>query len=163
MQKLAELKGPATWESYLNLNYFLPEAEMYASTAAKYRYETLYNQINGIPGSEEEQSELANLMKKLHPSLAGHRPPRPKKKQGLLHLLKSLEENFKLLPKTITQKLRRAWQTCYARMRRFFGSRRSMFRNWRYIINYCTVLFPPSRYLFILNDADSSSFSNTLC
>ena len=80
MNKLAELKGQVSWKSYLNLDYFLDGADMYASTAAKYQYETLYNQVNGIPGSEEEQSELAKLMKKLHPSLTGHRPPRPKKK-----------------------------------------------------------------------------------
>ncbi|CDJ47884.1 hypothetical protein EBH_0018220 [Eimeria brunetti] len=131
VNKLTELKGQSTWSSYLNLDYFLSSAKMYGKTAAKYKYEVLYNQINDIPGTEEEESELATLMKKLHPSLAGHRPPRPKKKQGILAMLNKFKENLKVLPQTIRRSFFIEWRKCYARLRRFFGSRRSMLRNWR--------------------------------
>ncbi|CDJ29800.1 LOW QUALITY PROTEIN: uncharacterized protein EMH_0052810 [Eimeria mitis] len=105
VHKLSELKGQETWTSYLNLDYFLGGAKMYGKTAAKYRFEVLYNQINDIPGTEEEETELANLMKKLHPSLAGYRPPRPKKKEGILQMLKRFKDNFKVLPQKLQGKL----------------------------------------------------------
>ncbi|KAL8454435.1 hypothetical protein Emed_000156 [Eimeria media] len=130
--KLAEIKGPSvTWEKYLNLDYFLKTEKLYSKTAAKYKYETLRNQLNDVPGSEAEQSELQNLMKKLHPSLSGYKPARPKKKKGLLKMLVSLKQNFRILPATIRNKLSLVWRNCYARLRRFFGSRRSFFRGWR--------------------------------
>ncbi|KAL8435472.1 hypothetical protein ACSSS7_002479 [Eimeria intestinalis] len=105
---------------------------MYAKTTAKYKYETLRNQLNDVPASEAEQSELQNLMQKLHPSLAGYKPARPKKKRGLIKMLVSLKQNFRILPATIRNKLSLLWRNCYARLRRFFGSRRSLFREWRY-------------------------------
>ncbi|CDJ57471.1 hypothetical protein, conserved [Eimeria maxima] len=131
VNKLTELKGQATWSSYLNLDYFLKDAKMYGKTAAKYKFEVLYNQVNDIRGTDEEESELAKLMKKLHPSLAGHRPPRPQKKKGFVAMFKRLQANFKVLPQIIRQKVTLAWRQCYARMRRFFGSRRSILSGWR--------------------------------
>ncbi|KAL8269663.1 hypothetical protein Esti_006418 [Eimeria stiedai] len=132
VSKLAEIKGDGvTWQKYLNLDYFLTTEKMYAKTTAKYKYETLRNQLNDVPGSEEEQSELEKLMKKLHPSLSGYKPARPKKKRGLLKMLVSLKQNFRILPATIRNKISHLWRNCYARLRRFFGSRRSYFREWR--------------------------------
>lgn len=133
MTKLAELKGEVTWRSYLNLDYFLKSAKKYGKTAAKYKYEVLYNQINDLPGTDEEETELARLMKKLHPSVSGHRPPRPKKKQGLLNMLTRFKDNFNILPTIVRERVALEWRSCLARMRRFFGNRRSMLRSWRYI------------------------------
>ncbi|KAL8426366.1 hypothetical protein Efla_002984 [Eimeria flavescens] len=129
--KLAEMKGDVSWQSYLNLDYFLKTAKMYGKTAAQYRFETLRNQLNDVPGTPEEQSELERLMKKMHPSLSGYRPPRPKKKKGLLTMLVNLKQNFRILPDMVRKKVSLLWKNCYARLRRFFGSRRSFFRGWR--------------------------------
>ena len=97
-----------------------------------YKYEVLYNQLNDVPGTPEEESELANLMKHLHPSLSGHKPPRPKKKEGFLTLLAKLKEKFLVLPETMREKVKVVWKNCLARIRRFFGSRRSPLRSWKY-------------------------------
>lgn len=141
VKKLEEVKGNVPWHSYLNLDYFLKTAKMYGKTAARYRYEVLFDQLNDIPGDAERQSELAKLMKKLHPSLSGHRPPRPKKKEGFLAMLLKLRENFPVLPKTIRQKLSVLWRDYFSRMRRFFGSRRSWFHSWKY------GFAPPARHI----------------
>ncbi|OEH77475.1 hypothetical protein cyc_02950 [Cyclospora cayetanensis] len=124
VRKLAELKGQVTWLSYLNLDYFNKSAKIYAKTAAKYSYQVLYNQLNDLSGSPEEESELARLMKKLHPSLSGYRPPRPKKKSGFIAMLARFRENIGILPRSVRQKVIDTIRNCVARMRRFLGSRR---------------------------------------
>ncbi|XP_026191273.1 uncharacterized protein LOC34619717 [Cyclospora cayetanensis] len=131
VRKLAELKGQVTWLSYLNLDYFNKSAKIYAKTAAKYSYQVLYNQLNDLSGSPEEESELARLMKKLHPSLSGYRPPRPKKKSGFIAMLARFRENIGILPRSVRQKVIDTIRNCVARMRRFLGSRRSWFYRWK--------------------------------
>lgn len=131
VEKLAELKGRSSWKDYLNLDYFLTSAEVYGNTAARYKYEILYNQINDIPGSDKERSDLQNLMQELHPSLLGYKPVKPQKKQGQLSMLKRLNENLNLLPGSIKRKVAQFCKQTIARLRRLVGSRRSWFYTWR--------------------------------
>lgn len=131
VNKLATVKGSYSWSDFLNLNYFLPTMDIYSKTAARYKFELLANQLNGIQGSEEEQSLLDRLIMKLHPALGGPTVPKPKSKKGVMAVLKTIHTYLSTLPSKTKTFMSKFVQTSYAKVRRLVASRRSWFAKWK--------------------------------
>lgn len=109
---LNNVKGETSWEDFLNIRIFEPEADLYGRTAASYSYEEL----------QQLMSAETDLLTDIHPALGG--PQRfVRDSNDLVTVLRSYAEDIKRLPPSLRKSLKTFVRACYGKLRRFIGAK----------------------------------------